>query len=331
MPVAGAPAYVNQRAVWGEQVAIGLPVAATDRFRATNVTMSPEYQVEFVRPSGSRVKSTNYVTKSWSEGELEGVPCWNELPLFFRWALGTPVDPGAGTAAGTERWTITNELGVRTIEFGEEGTGKAAQVPNVFVKNFEMKWARGAGEANIKAGLVGGAWLDNQDMTPNIGLNAELVRPITGTTVRCFLSTDPDTNAFEIDLSDALEITISTGDIRHDVWSLDGYPSWKDTVDVALESFEINLMMKATSIGREFQTYLEGSETRYLQVMASGGDTGEVMEFRFAVQPNDYDLSDQDDVYAVECPLSVVEDESGFSHYFQISPGALPFKDEAGE
>ena len=315
--VAGAPAYVNQRAVWGNQQAVGLAVAATDKFRASNVTMSPEYQVEFVRPSGSRVKSTNYVTKSWSEGDLDGVPCWNELPGFFNWALGSSVDPGDGTGEGTQRWTITNALNYRTVEFGEEGTGKCAQVSNVFVKNFELKWSRGAGDANVKAGLVGGAWLDSQNMST--GTTALPVRPITGTTVRCFLSSDPDTNPYEIDLSDALEINISTGDMRHDVWSLDGYPSWKDTVDVALESFEVSLMMKATSVGREFAQYLAGSDTMYLQIMASGGD-GETLELRFAVQPNDYSLSDQDDVYAVEVPLSVVEDSTGFSHYFQISP-----------
>ena len=305
------PAAVNQKAQYGTESTPGTPVAAGELFRASTVTLGPTVYVETVRPSGSRFASTTYVKKEYSEGSLEGVPCFNELPGLFNWAFG-PCENDGEESPYTHTWTV-GAGETRTIEIGDATA--AAKIPGCFVKNLTLEWGRNSGDAIVSADIVGGVWTDGVTLTA--APTALAVLPIEAHTVSVYCDSSAAALGTTL-LSDALKVTINTGDLREMVWTLDSSkPSFSDRVDLPLGDAQIELMVKATAAGRAFLADLRTGDTKYLRVKAVAGSVNLVLDF--AVKAADHTREESDAIWATTTTLQVAEDEDGFSHEFVLT------------
>lgn len=307
------PASVNQRTQWGAEVIPGTPVPADRTFRATTVKVGPSFDVGNVRPSGVRFRTVNYVKKEWSEGTLEGVPCFNELPDFLKWALGAPSTTDNGDGTFTHVFMASTGT-TRTLEIGDATA--ASQVPSCFIKGFDLGWGRSSGDATLKADIVGGKWADGVTLTADPVV--EQVLPITGSTVSVYLSTERIDLGTQ-QLADALKVDFKTGDMRGPVWTLDATkPSLSDIVPLAMDSAQVEVLVKANGTGRALIESLRTTDTLYMRIEAAGAGPY-LLTIDLAVQVIDQKRDDQDGVWAATVPFAVIEDETGFSHQFRIT------------
>lgn len=306
------PASVNQRAQWGTETSSAVAVPADRTFRATSLTFGPKFDVGNVRPSGMRFRTINYVKKEWSEGSIEGIPCFNELPDFLTWSLGpaTTVDNGDGTQTST--WEASTGT-TRTIQIGDDTS--AAQVVGCFVKGFSLGWGRNSGDATLNADVVGGRWDDSRALTPDPSILPVL--PVVASEVSVYVATTRAGLDSGL-LPDAIKVDFSTGDMRDAVWTLDAsYTSLSDIVPLAMDDASVEMLVKANATGKAFLAALRNSDTWYVRVEANGPQPRR-FRMEFAVQATDHTREDTDGVWAATVPFAVVQDADGFSHSFEM-------------
>lgn len=311
------PASITQVIQWAFEDVAGVAVEPVNRFRSTNLTMTPKYETELVRPSGSRYGSATYIKKVSTEISIEdSLTDWNELPTMMEWAFGAPKVVG-----GVHTYTIGRGR-TASICQGDINTGEAALVTNCFVTEFGFKWGKNSGDATITGAAVGSFWDENGTLPAAVP--AREVIPMDATQVNVYCD-DKSDDLGKTQLLDAISVEFSTGTMRNSVWTLDrAFVSFSDRVDTAITDGSVKLLVKATAEGRQFVTALRNGQTKYIRIEAKNPDGTRSFNADLACKSGDISYSDSDDVWATEIELKIVEDAAGFSHQFQITaPDAI--------
>jgi hypothetical protein len=306
------PATVTQVVQWAFESEAGVAVEPVNRFRSTNLTLSPKYETEVVRPSGSRYGSTTYLKKVSTEIKIEdSLIDWNELPTLLEWAFGGPM-----VVDGVCSYTIGRGR-TMTLAQGDLSNGEAAQVTNCFVSEFGFKWGKNSGDATVTGSVMGSFW-DEHATIPNAAPSREVL-PMDATQVNVYVD-DTKAGMGKTQLKDAISVEFTTGSMRNSVWTLDrAFVSYSDRVDQAITDGEVTLLVKATGEGKQFVTALRNGQTKYLRIEAKNAAGDRFFHADLAVKSGDISYEDSDDVWAMTVTLKIIEDGSGFSHQFQIS------------
>jgi hypothetical protein len=324
------PAFVNHGAQFGVEDVRGELVTADNDFRSLTVTFTPNIETNKQRSSGTRWVNSVYKTKEYSDGSAEGVPCWNEVGGVFSWAAGDPVVTDNGDGTTTEEWIIKGDDHgqTRTIQYGDRTTGLGATLRGCYLRSFDMSFGRNSGDSTLSASL-GGAFFEDQTTLDTITVSKD-VRPITAEHVAVYLDNDLASIGTTL-LPDALSVSLSTGDIRDMVWTLDyNYRSYSDLVDLPMESSAIELKVKANAAGRALLEDLRNGEKRFMRVEAIGDEVGEgsgvfeKMWLDFCVSAENHSREDDNNVYAVSSSMVITEDgPTGFSHKFSLTTATV--------
>jgi hypothetical protein len=313
-----SPAAVNYGAQYGVETVPGVEATASTDFRALTVTISPVVETGKHRSSGSRFVNTVYTMKEHSEGNAEGIPCWNDMAPLMTWVAGQPTVVSLDDETVKREWILGNGL-TRTIEYGDRSTGYGARISGAFVQSLNLEFGRVSGDSTISAELMGGVFQDDIALT-TITSTPE-VSPITANDVSVYV----DSTLASIGTSklvDTLSVSFETGDIRTASWTLDSAKdSFSDVVESPMEDAKVSLKVKATAAGRGFLEDLRSGTKKYLRIEALGtaiGDANGQQKFiiDLCVSADEHTREEDDSVYAVTAGLIVTEDASGFSHKF---------------
>lgn len=309
---------VEQIAQVGVEVTPGVAVPATWRPSATNLTIQPRDETGEVRPAGSRFVTAVFQVATHSEGEAEGVPCYNEATRWLDLVFGvaaptaTTTGPGPDGIAGnaddttgapyTRRYTFGATRPTWTVEVGDATV--ASRATHVYATSFALEWGRNSRTATMSIGLGGGEYVDGHTLTAEGSVATLPIVPATPLQVELYADTTAagyGTTRVDNLLSarlDVPDLATATAYLRRDRRSI------SDVVAQPLEGAAIEIVVDADAPGRGWRQLLVDSTTRYVRLSAVDTRSGYRMEFDTPVQVVETgDRSDEDSQYVARYTL----------------------------
>lgn len=316
-----ARAAVTQRPQYGVETAIGTSVAADKAFRSLSLTVEPKVETETIKPAGRRFGTGTYVKSESSEGSLEGQVCARELTdvlgLVFGDATATS-EPYAGVTGRT--FVLSDDAQSWTVQAGD--ATNAVEVAGVIATGVDFEFEKNSGKAEIKVKLVGQVY-DNE-ATLTASPVEELSAILTGAGTSVYIAdTLAGLDADPTQLPYAISEKIKFEKMRDVAWYTDASkPSWSDVVADDASGSELELVIEASEAGRAFLGYLRDGTSKYIRVVTTGATIASTYKQKLTIDlcvaPSGYKEKEEDAVYAVTVPLTVVEDEDGFSHQVSL-------------
>lgn len=302
-----AESAMKQRVQYATETVAGTAVPATDAFRSKSVTLTPKPDTAQLRAAGSRYNTAAWLKREWTEGSLEGPLDENDFAPETAWIYG---EPDSDEALGILTSVYTATAGPsRTLEYGDSTA--ASKIAGCIVTDAEYSFGATTGEATVKANFVGGVWTDG--VTLNGGVEIPETKPMTNHKVRIYMD-DTLEDIGTTKLTNALKLTYKTGDLRAPVWTIDAdAPSFSGQVETASDGASVELVLIATTGARALLTTMREGGTKYVRVEWDGG-ADKTAVFDFVLKPTDHARGEEEKVFAVTVPFTVVEDSTGFAH-----------------
>jgi hypothetical protein len=269
---------VSQIVQIGVEETPGSAVAATKRLQSMMITPSPKVTVQQFRPSGYKYDALAILGKEWVEAAVEGDATYDELiyPLSSILTTTTPTEGGGGTPDGAYTWdflpaTYTPDTPKTfTIEHGSSVRADRFSF-GTFIE-FGLEFDRE--KVAISGNILGQALDDPFDLTS--GTTVVPLVPIVPSTLSVF--SDSTAAAAEgetpTQLSRVLTAKWTIGNRFGPIWVLDAtYDSFAGIVEL-VPTLTLDVSMEADAAGMAFLQTLRGSETSFVQVIATGPQIG---------------------------------------------------------
>ena len=132
----------------------GTPVPALRQLAAMDIAMAPSYELQVFGPQGQKADTVAILNKEWSEGDVTGVPTYDELIVPFASIFGNAVTAAApGTAGLGKRWTFVPLVGspdavqTYTLKKGASGRVDAQRTPGAVFSSFGFSLSKSGGTA----------------------------------------------------------------------------------------------------------------------------------------------------------------------------------------
>lgn len=317
-------ATVAQRTQIGLEATPGTAIPATKVLQSLSVELSPSVESTPFRPRGFKYPTVVAANKEWSEGDLEGVPTYDEVVYPLASVFGMP--PAAvqimdgEDPTGAFMWTFdtnSNAPDVPATYTVEQGDATRAE-RSTFVTFTDFGLAFSRDEVGVSGSVIGTTLDRTNPLTIGASAVATDLVPILPGQVCVYVSDNPD------DLGDAsthlptvLSVEPSVGGKYGAVWFLNCLVSgFSGVVEQAEPEFTLELTAEANADGMQWADLFRTGATRFVRIEATGPQimagvvgTERRLTWDMAVkvqEPGEY--SDEDGVYAVGPTLVVVHD-----------------------
>lgn len=302
---------ISQVTQIGVESTKGTAVAANKASQSFFISPSPQIETDEFKPTGYKYPTLVTPNKDWTEADISGKPSYEDIVYLLSCILGTATITTVDTSA--KKWVFAPSSSAEdtvkslTVEVGS--AARAGRFAYGLLTALGISFSRDGVDMSGK--MLGQAYEDGVTLTSSptaLGLV-----PILPTQVSVYLDTT----------SGGLGVTKLLRVVKAD-WNIDGRygPIW--VLNAALASFaahvetdptnDIALMVEADSAGMALLTNLRAGSTAFLRIEALGAICGATTTtYRFtldaAVKVNAAStLDDQDGIYAIEWPLTIVHD-----------------------
>lgn len=296
----------------GVETTPGTAVAASKLLQSMSLAPTPNISTRAHRPHGKKYPTIQTVGKDWSEGDIEGIPTYDELAYVFSSIFGAATITTPGDAPTARTWTFNPATSVEdvpktfTIEVGS--AVRAHRVAYGLFTEAEIEFNRE--EVNLGGSFVAQNLQDGVTLTaaptelPNV--------PILGSQMDVFMDTT-SAGLGTTKLTRVLGGTWNVSDKYNPFWVVDSskasYAGHVETEPGA----NLELTVEADAEGQGFLTNLRSGATRFVRLQAQGaiigGATRYLMQIDMAMkvmEPSDF--SDEDGVYATGYTLRAFHD-----------------------
>lgn len=297
----------------GVETTRGTAVACSKRLTALGFRTRPKFDTDEFRPHGYLFPTMVVPGMEWTEGEIEGRACYNNLvyPLASLINYAAPVQIGATTGY---TWTFApNSSGPDTVKSftlqeGIDGAGNAKQVPGLQVVELGMVMSRKAIE--VSGAVMGVQTATGQTLTSSPTDIA--LKPILPKGLNVYID-DTAAALGTTQLLDDIGVTWKIGDRYKPWWPLNSsLPSYGNYV-TAVPKTEIALRLANNAAGIALLTKLRNGDTQFIRVEAVGDNIGASADYTltldFAAKFTDWaDEEEDDDALVIEPPMTLVHD-----------------------
>ena len=253
----------------------GTTVAATRRLQAVDIKLDPDGEFDSFRPAGQVFDTLAYPIKEWTAGEIDGRPCYNELPYLLASVLcnvaPTQILDGA-TPTGAYRWTFTPNVNggdtPRTYTIERGGSYRAGRAGYMLVTDLELGISRD--EALTLGGqAIGQRYTDGVALTTGGGVLQSAAVPIKPGDVDLYLDTT-SAGLGTTKLARAEGLELSLGGRWGTTWPLDSSKqSFAAHLDRPVDA-TADLTVQADAQGMGLLPVMRAGDIRYLRLKATG-------------------------------------------------------------
>lgn len=313
---------INQSVQIGVEATPGTAVAASKRLQSMGFSIQPEVDISGLRPIGQKYPSLQILGKEWASADVDGSPCYTELPYAFASVLTAPtvtqVMDGA-TTTGAYRWTFTsNTFGddaPKTFTIEQGSAFRAQRIVNAILKDYSWEWSRD--EISLGGEVLGRAIEDGITLTA-APTSLPLV-PVLPAQLSVYL----DATSAAIGTTKLLRVLkgeFNISDRYKPLWVVDAaQPSYANTIEDEPD-VEMVMTQMADAVGMANLVSMRGGSTRFMRLQAKGpniytgtGGTPLLVNHQVTIdmagQIGDIgDLGDEDGVYAAEWTWKAVHD-----------------------
>lgn len=114
---------VHERCLIGQETAPGTPVAATILLQGATIKIDPRFEGKQHEFQGQKFMGKSSLVAEWTEGEVGGDPCYNELGYLLASVLGKPVTQQLATGVYRHQFNVANmskdDIRTYTVECGQ--------------------------------------------------------------------------------------------------------------------------------------------------------------------------------------------------------------------
>lgn len=289
----------------------GTAVAANKKLASLQIMPKINVEADEFKPTGQKYASLVAVNQEWTEADVSGKPCYDEVVYPLAGILGAPVITTVGTTGKQHAFTplSSGDDAIKTFTVEQGSAVRAHSFPYGLLTSLGIDFSRKS--IDLNGTMLG------QRITDGITLTAAP----TSLPLVPFLPTGLD---FYLDVSAAaLGTTKLTRGISAK-WKLDNKAGAAWFVNSANSSFtahvetdptnEVALMLEADAVGMGLLPTLRAGDTKFLRVEVTGptistGPATYKATFDFALNVNaGTEWKDEDGIFAVEWPCSVVHD-----------------------
>ena len=268
-------------------------------------------ETETIKPAGRRFGTGTYVKSESSEGSLEGQVCARELTdvlgLVFGDATATS-EPYAGVTGRT--FVLSDDAQSWTVQAGD--ATNAVEVAGVIATGVDFGLKN---SVRPKSGEVGRAGCTTTKPPSLPSPVEELSAILTGAGTSVYIAdTLAGLDADPTQLPYAISEKIKFEKMRDVAWYTDASkPSWSDVVADDASGSELELVIGRQKPAGRSLGYLRDGTSKYIRVVTTGATIASTYKQKLTIDLCGpiwiYKEKEEDAVYAVTVPLTVVEDE----------------------
>lgn len=311
-------ATISQTVQIGVESTPGTPVAASKQLGSIGFNFSPKVETTVQTPDGQKYPNAAILNREWSEGSIEGSPCYTELPYVFSSLLtsaSTSQILDGATPTGGYQWTFAPSSTApdtpKTFTIEQGSSVRAHRVANAIISDLNFDWSRG--EISLGGTALAKAIEDGVTMTAApTGVPQVMVRPTELSVFVDSTSGGLGTTKLTRAISGSFKMESRYGP----VWVVDAaQSSFVATIEIE-PTAEFTMLVQADAAGMAALAQLRSGGTKFVQFQAEGPTiyTGGVtvkhlLEIDMALQVSDVgEFTDEDGVFAIEYTYKMVHD-----------------------
>lgn len=294
----------------------GTEVAPSRQLRSLTWDITPQVEIDEMRPNGFKYATMTATNREWSTGSIGGEPDYNEITYLLASVVNAGTSTVAGTAGGgtAYSWVFNSDSdGLDTFQTYSARKGDAnhaEKVAGMIVDSFTLDVTRQ--DASISGSFLAGRMNDGTAISGTAAFIGDVQRPILPGHFDVYLDSTDYTDLGNTQLDYDFRFMFEISGRHTPVWPL---KSTNDSYGFTVEgppTVGATLQMMADDVTNDILDAMRVNSTVYVRAEATGvtlADQTYKLTIDTALQViSAPSMSDLDDVYVAEWGFRAVHD-----------------------